>query len=216
MNKSLKRKQQQRAAFLNKLYEISDGDSDSLKNGAEVATQIGLEDGDEDKVRAIANYLEGEGLIRVEWLVGGFPGYVRITHRGILEIEAALGAPDNATEHFMPINILNIENMIGSNIQQGTINSQQEASTSIEAIPDIQEFLEKLSRSISEFTLNEMQNDELNAEIASAVAQTRSPHPKNSILQECLSSIRNILENTTASAAGAALVAQIPALLALL
>jgi hypothetical protein len=80
MDEVLKRKHQLRFAFLKKIYEIADGNTDVLVNAAEVAHQIGLKDGEEDQARAVANYLEGEGLIQFLREFGGL-GDVRAPFR---------------------------------------------------------------------------------------------------------------------------------------
>ncbi|MGB7387191.1 MAG: hypothetical protein WA929_06285, partial [Pseudomonas neustonica] len=64
MSDALKEKQRLRIAYLNKVYELSSADTDSFVNGAEAAAQIGMENGQEDEIRTIANYLEGEGLLK--------------------------------------------------------------------------------------------------------------------------------------------------------
>lgn len=215
MNESLKKKQKQRVAFLNKLYEISDGDTDQFINGGELAVQLGYEDGDEDEVRNIANYLAGEHLIKVEHFVGGFPGLVQLTHFGLKEIESALGAPEKATEHFMPINILNIENMVGSNIQQGNIGSEQNVTISNEARPQIEAFFQELKQALPALSLDETQSQELNADIGTAELQLSSPKPNSPILRESLSSIKRVLEAGVGGALGIELASKIPPLLAL-
>mgnify|MGYP000001706433 CR=1 FL=1 len=216
MNEDLKKKQQLRVAFLNKVYELSSGDTEKFINGGEVATEIGLKNGEEDQARTAANYLEGEGLVRIERVRGGFPGHIRITHEGLREIEGALGNPDKPTEHFMPINVLNIGQMIGSNIQQGTTNSTQTITINTDALEQIKEFLDELSKSKNELHLKEDEESELSSEVATLNAQSNSPKPKEAILRESLGSIKRILEAATGSAIGAGLAAKIPLLLAML
>ncbi|ELA9340265.1 hypothetical protein ACEV8B_21925 [Vibrio parahaemolyticus] len=216
MNEALKRKQKQRIEYLNKIYELADGFTEKVINGAEVGAQIGLVDGDEAIIRNITSYLEGEGLIRVDRVMGGFPGWVRLTHNGVKEIEDALENPDKPTQHFMPINILNVGQMYGSNIQQGTINSNQSLNISSDAISEIKRFMSELSQSLNDLSLNKDGLDELKAECATLQAQVESPKPKVSILKECLSSAKSILESASGSAIGAQLATQIPQLLVLL
>lgn len=215
MNEALKKKQQQRLAFLNKIYEMTNGNTDVLVDCAEVAQQIGLKDGEEDQARAIANYLEGEGLIWFDRVMRGL-GHVRLTHAGLREIEDAFGQPDTPTRHFMPFNILNVGQMIGSTIQQGTIGSSQTLNTYSEGLEQIRAFIEHLSHSLDELNLKMDLKGELNAEITTIEAQLTSPKPKTSILREGLNSIKRILEGVVGSAIGAQLANQIPALLAFL
>jgi hypothetical protein len=42
MNEIVRKKQQARLAYLNKLYELTNGSIEKSKNGCEVASQIGL------------------------------------------------------------------------------------------------------------------------------------------------------------------------------
>ena len=170
---------------------MADGNTDVLVNGAEVAHQIGLKDGEEDQARAIINYLNGEGLIRSDLVVGGL-GQVRLTHAGLREIEDAISQPDIPTKHFMPINILNIGQMIGSTIQQGTIGSSQTLNTGSKGLDQLRAFIEQLSHSLSldELNLETDERREINAEVTTVEAQINSPKPKTSILIEGLSSIR--------------------------
>jgi hypothetical protein len=215
MNEALKRKHQLRLAFLKKVYEMAEGNTDVLVNAAEVAHQLGLKDGEEDQARAVVNYLEGEGLIRADRVIGGL-GHVRLTHAGLREIEDAIWQPDRPTQHFMPMNILNIGQMIGSTIQQGTIGSYQTLNISSDGLEQIQLFIDQLSNSMDRLQLTSDLMDEINAEIATVKAQLTSPKPKTSILKEGLSSIKRILEGAVGSAIGVQLASQLPALLALL
>ena len=217
MSDALKEKQRLRIEYLNKVYELSNADTDSFVNGAEAAAKIGMENGQEDEVRTIANYLEGEGLLKVATrITGSFPANVRITHAGIKEIEGAISRPDQPTEHFMPINILNVETMIGSNIQQGTIESSQNIEFSADLINEIQNFITELKGQKSHLDLSEDEDSEFNSEVATMEAQVASPKPKNTILKECLGSLKRILEGAAGGAAGATLAAKIPLLLAVL
>lgn len=215
MDEVLKKKHQLRLAFLKKIYEMANGNTDVLVKGAEVAHKIGLKDGEEDQARAVVNYLEGEGLIRVEGRFRGL-GPVRLTHAGLREIEDAIWKPDSPTQHFMPMNILNIGQMIGSTIQQGTIGSSQALNIGSEGLEQLRAFIEQLSHSLDELQLPMDLRGELNAEVATVEAQLTSPKPKTSILREGLSSVQRILESGAGSAIGTQLASQLPALLALL
>ena len=214
MNEALKKKQQLRLAFLNKIYEMSKGNTADPINGGEVAYQIGLKNGEEDQVREIAKYLEGEGLIQVKLWSHGFPAFVRLTHEGLREIEDAISQPASPTRHFMPINILSVGQMIGSTIQQGTIGSNQTLKISSESVEKLRAFVEQLSQSVDKLQLKKDVRDEFDAEVATVEAQLASPKPKIPILREGLNSIKKILEAAAGSAIGAQLANQISLLLA--
>ncbi|MFN1584607.1 hypothetical protein [Vibrio rotiferianus] len=216
MEQVLKKKKKQRVDFLRKLYELSEGCVSNPINGAEVGAQIGLENGDESILSDTVKYLESEDLVKVVVWLHGLPASVQLTHNGLKEIEDAVSFPDKPTEHFPPINILNVETMIGSNIQQGTVQSSQCLKFNNSSIADIAKFIEELKGSLNDLTLDKSTLQEMKAEIDTVDAQLTSPKPKVSILKECLSSIQRVLEATTGSAIGGHLAIQVPALLALL
>lgn len=215
MNDDLKKTQKLRVLYLKKVYELTNGHTNELINGAEVGHQIGLENGDDDLLKGIARYLEGEGLLGVNWVLGGMPASVSLLHTGLKEIEQALSSPNKPTEHFMPINILNVEQMINSTIQQGTIGSTQSININTNSIESVKSFLKELTDSIGQLNLDTELDSELKADISTLKAQISSPKPKPSIVKECLSSVQRILESAAGSAIGQQLATQIPALLVL-
>ncbi len=101
MNKTLKKKQQLRLDFINKIYEIADGNTADPINGGEVAYQIGLKNGEENQAREIAKYLEGEGLIQVKLWSHGFPALVCLTHEGIRKVENAISQSESSIAEAM-------------------------------------------------------------------------------------------------------------------
>lgn len=213
MTQALKDKQRIRFQFLNALYEMTDGNTDKLIQGYDVAKKIGLTEKDEKAISAV-NFLRGEYLIEDANIVSGPLGVVQITHNGVLEVENAISRPNQPTQHFLPINVLHVNQMIGSTIQQGTIASTQNASISLQNSKDISNFVEQLSRSVSELNLSAETYSELKAEIDTIKTQIGSPRPKTGIIKEGMQSIRTILESAAGSAIGAQLALQIPALLA--
>ncbi len=77
--------------FLNKLYEMSNGELSKSVIGGDLASALGLID-DPDTFRGIAQQLEHEELINVNWL-GSDPAFIYLTPHGLSEIQAA-GQPD--------------------------------------------------------------------------------------------------------------------------
>jgi hypothetical protein len=185
-------------------------------NGGEVAAQLGIGNDEADKLKDAAAYLDGEGLIKVTWVMGHFPGFIQLTHLGLKEIEAAIAAPDMPTKHLSPINVMYIGQAIGSNIQQGTSGSSQAITVNTESITTIKEFLAKLSQSISALSLNEDDRTELEADVKTIQAQAQSPKPKAPIIREGLVSIRSILEKAAGSVIALELAKQIGPLLRML
>ncbi len=213
MQDHLKKKQKIRFDFLKKLYELSDGDTNKYVNPAVIAQGIGIDDVDE--LRIVVNYLENEHLIEAIKLHWG-PASVRLTHYGLQEVEDAVSQPDKPTEHFPPVNILYVNQMIGSAIQQGTVGSTQSVSVDIKSLAEISRFILEVEERLEELGLDGQGKDEAQAEIHTIKAQVHSPKPKPSIIKECLESLRRILEGAAGSTIGSQLAAQIPALLVLL
>jgi len=114
MNEALEKKQHLRITFLKKIYELSNGNTSVSVNGAEVAHQIGIKDGEEDVVSAIAEYLEGDDLIKVEQRLRGFPALVRLTHNGLRKMENAISQNENPTT----FDIINKHKVNEMNIQK--------------------------------------------------------------------------------------------------
>lgn len=212
MNEVLKKKQRIRFDFLNKLYEMTDGSTEKLINGDDLANSLGLTEKDEGAMSAV-NFLKDENLITDANIIAGPLGVLKITHSGVLEVENAISKPDMPTQHFLPINILHVHQMIGSTIQQGTIGSNQNAHIKIQNGQDIEQFIASLALSLNSLDLKQDDKAELEAEVETIKSQLGSPRPKAGIIHEGLKSIRTILESCVGSATGAQLSQQIPALI---
>jgi len=127
-------------------------------------------------------------------------GGLSITHWGVKEVEQAISKPDESTEHFPPVNIINIENMNNSQIQQGTVSSTQTQVIEQSKIPEIQKILQKISDSLEQLELQGTNKEDLKIEIETINAQLKSSTPKKSIISECLRTITRILSNAASSA----------------
>lgn len=117
----LDQKKQQRLLFMSALYEKTDGSTDLVLNMWELGDELGWE---RPTTSRTVDYLEAEGLL--EFAAMG--GEIAITHAGVVEVEQSLSTPEAPTEHFPPaatVNILNIQTMIGSQVQQGTTGGEQ-------------------------------------------------------------------------------------------
>ena len=73
--------------FLNKLYEMSNGDMSKSVIGGDLARAIGLID-DPNTFRGLAQQLEHEELINVNW-TGSDPALIYLTPHGLSELQAA-------------------------------------------------------------------------------------------------------------------------------
>lgn len=202
----LKEKKKNRFLFLKSLYEGSNGDTGAMFDQRQVGAELNFP---YEETRRIVEYLIGEHLLEAR----AMGGIIALTHWGIKEVEQALENPDKPTEHFLPINIINIGSMNNSSLQQGTTNStinfeftersSAELETIINSLKDIQGGLD---------VSTDLQK-ELISEIATLESQRESPRPKRLIITESLKSIRTILESVTGNAMTPIIVDQITRLL---
>lgn len=204
--------QRLRLAFLSNLNAMSDGNTGKPVKGAMLAEAVGIID-DEEKLRSVSRYLENEKLVKVDWLKG-IPAFITLTHAGLREVEDATRQPDQPTRHFMAVNILNVENMNNSPVQQGNIDSTQTVALSPEAINQLQDFIERLSNCLKDFQSSETANMKAEAEASTLRAQVASPKPNPSIIKEGLLSLRTILEGATANVLASKFLAEINELVA--
>jgi len=109
--------QRKRFRFLKKLYDLTNANTSVDINPMEFGTQLGLSD---SEIEEITEFLHSEELIDFD-----IRDFVHITHKGIGEIEQAQSKPNKPTQYFAPIYNMQVENMIGSQIQQGTNQSSQ-------------------------------------------------------------------------------------------
>jgi len=198
-----------RFMFLKTVYTESGGDELTSFNMFDIGKHLGFET---SETKNIAHYLNGEGLIKF-FAMGG---EIVITHFGIVEVEKVLSKPDEPTNYFPPLNIINIHHMENSQIQQGSANSSQVVNISSENKNNIKDFLELLKQGKAELNLSADDNRELNAEITTIESQLDSSKPKKNIIKESLSTLKNILESAVGSVLANELLPKIPALLALL
>jgi hypothetical protein len=115
--------QRKRFQFLKKLYEITGADESVYVSPSKLRDELGFADAEIDR---ICEFLSSEGLIGFDILDS-----VCIEHKGISEVEIAVSKPNQPTLYFPPIiNYIYIEQMTGSQIQQGTAQSFQAINTS--------------------------------------------------------------------------------------
>ena len=92
-----------RLQYLKKLYDFYEKNRNSYPSMNEIGQELGF---GVDEVERIVSYLVNEGLVDYIGIVGG---HISISHKGIKEIESALYNPQKSTEHFPPINIIQID-----------------------------------------------------------------------------------------------------------
>lgn len=203
---SIEELKKHRFQFLHFLYEKTEGDEHSHVNMWELGEELGFE---KEKTNKITQYLVGESLM--EYAAMG--GIISITHQGVIEVENALTHPEEPTEYFPPVNIININHMENSQIQQSSSYSTQTQSIETNNINDLLGFIEILKTKLPELELRAEDKSEIEADIATLHAQLDSARPKENILKESLSSIQRILEGATGAVVAHQLIPLIPPLL---
>lgn len=106
---------------------------------------------------------------------------------------------------------INIENMTGSQLQQGTTGSTQTYTQNAD-LSGISAFVEKLLPAIGELN-NSKDRDQLQSDLETIRSQLKAPTPKTGMIRECLSSVKTVLEGTAGNLA-ATYLPLLPALLA--
>ncbi len=105
----------------------------------------------------------------------------------------------------------NIENMTGSQLQQGTTGSTQ-TYTQTADLSGISAFVEKLLPAIGELS-NPTDRDQLQSDLETIRSQLKAPTPKTGMIRECLNSVKTVLEGAAGNVA-ATYLPLLPALLA--
>lgn len=205
---TIEEKRAQRLKFMRLLYEATGGDTVKILNMRTLGDELQLS---ESETATLVQYLVNEYL--VEWAALG--GFIRIAHRGVVEVEEALSTPTRATVHFPPaVNVIQIHTMVGSQIQQGVDGGTQSMTTiQPQDLEAIRSFAVSVRASESELGLSSDARQDLDAEIATLEAQMRSRTPKRSVLNSALETTKGILKSAPAQAAVAELIKQLPELL---
>jgi hypothetical protein len=188
----LEEKRRRRLLFIRKLYEVTDGSRFARANMLELGAELGW---DPSEVQNVVEYLEGEGLLEYVTLGGG----ITITHLGVLEVEQTLSDPESPTEHFpAAVNVIHIEQMYGSQIQQGTIDSTLEARfLSQDDSESVHALLASLRADLADIVLEEDDRSELEAELGTAELQLQSSRPKLTTIRASLGRIGELLTKAT-------------------
>lgn len=203
----LEQKKKNRFLFLELLYNDSNGDSGAMLNMWEIGEELKL---DRSETRQIVDYLTGENLIEPIAIGGG----ICLTHYGIKEVEKAHENPNMPTEHFLPINIINIGTMTNSTLQQSTNNSTINFQLDAGKLQDIDALLTSINQIKDKLNLPINLYQELLSEIQTVQIQKQSPKPKSTIITESLKSMRTILENVVGNTMTPIIIEQITKLVA--
>jgi hypothetical protein len=187
----------QRFRFLKYLYEATRGCELAHVPHAEIMQEAALS---EDDFKAAFLYLMNEGV------VDGTRGSACLTHAGVVEVETALSQPDKPTDHF-PVNIIHIEQMSHSQIQQGTAGSTQSGIFTSLDLAAVTECVRGVKAQLPQLGLTSDDEAVAQSDIATIETQLSSPRPKVEIIKESLRSIRNIAEGTVGSLAASGIIA---------
>jgi hypothetical protein len=185
MNNDIQETKKKRFLFLKRLYEDTGGYRMNTVNQDELIQELGFTAKD---FETIADYLFEEGLIEFD-MGNGFS----IKHNGVVQIEAALTTPDRPTHYFPPVNIINIEKMSNSQIQQGTIQSTQSVTSSGVDLNSVSTFIQSLHEILPSLELESGRLSEIEADTRTVESQLNSPRPKINVIRDCLNSIHEIL-----------------------
>jgi len=162
----LKRK---RFQFLHRLYEKTEGNEREMVDELEFGDELGFNRTETEKV---SQYLVGEDLIKY-----AARRAIVITHQGIIEVETAISNPEEPTQYFPPVNIINVHHMEGSQIQQGSVSSNQTGNFKFTNTNDFDDFIRLLKEKRPELNLNEEDRSEIDAEISTLESQIASSQP---------------------------------------
>jgi hypothetical protein len=111
-------------------------------------------------------------------------------------------APQGANRHDRaarpPSHTVNIGQMYGSAIQQGTQGSQIKVTFDAKGA-DFKEFIAELKAAVPKLPLSHDQQNQIFADIGTIEVQILAPTPKRSVIAECGASIRNVIEGIAAN-----------------
>ncbi len=182
---------QKRFQFLLKVYNLSDADENKDIQSYKLGKSLGFSN---NFTSNVIRYLYKEGLIKFKEDSGVVIG---ISHYGIIEVENALSKPDKPTEHFPPINIINISEMKNSQIIQDSHDVLQVKKNDKELIESLKDLIKFAENNLDELDLKKSEEQEFQTELKTIETQLSSPKPKRNILKECISSLKKIMESAT-------------------
>lgn len=86
----------------------------------------------------------------------------------------------------------------GATIQQGRDNLSQSSVIHLSVVTDLRTFVASVEAQASNLELDPSRHAELMAELQTIKAQLESPRPRSNMISACLTTVKNILEATTA------------------
>lgn len=202
---SVDRKKKLRTEFMTWLYDVTDGDETVFADTATFHGQSGVE---AHELGSAIQYLEGQGLVTPLWTMGGdFPSNVRISHRGVVEVETARAHPDDPTEHFAPMNVTTIHgDVIGSQLQQGSPGATQHGNFPVDARQQVADFSRAVRESLPELGLDDETRQRTQRDLDMIDAELAS-EPRPGVVREIVNSVRTAAEGAAGSIAAAGILA---------
>lgn len=138
MDERIREKQRLRVQILEVMYGAVDGSTNAVVSRTALSEHFGIE------LRALSyeiDFLFGEHLL-------GFhgPQGLTLTHEGIREVEEMRARPDEATQHFLALNVLNIGSMVDSQINQASPSASQAAGSALSPTAHAEQILEAVEK----------------------------------------------------------------------
>lgn len=133
-------------------------------------------------------YLKNKGLIESPFGASMF----KLTHRGLEEMEETILHPGRPTEHLPAANLIDVQTMIGSQVQQGTHGSTMTGAFGTTDAASLRLFLDTLRSELAGLSLTSEDRAEVESDVTTIEAQMASSRPKHPIMAASLNAIKGI------------------------
>jgi hypothetical protein len=193
------------------IFELADGSEYNRVDITDVVSKAALPEQD---VLEACQYLSGEGLIDVAKGFGGLHGihHVSLNHPGIREFEDSQMSPQEPTEHFPALSI--VQHFHGdvsdAVFQQASPGASQTLSHAAPDLTSLAAFIHAYREQEAFLELESQQAEDLRTDVATMEVQLQSARPRMGILQECTTDARLILTTAVGGTMGS--VAAVPLL----
>ena len=194
-------KQAKRFLILKTIYDMTGGQVMTRFVLKSVGEKLGLDKRDAWMEMA---FLRDKGLIRFKNLSGD------ITRAGIEEVEAKLSHPEKPTTHFPAGNLIYVENMVGSQIQQGTVGSHQTQTNQFPDISTLQSFIVDIREALPRLEVSNEDRLLAASEAARIETQVAAPAPNFKIVRQSVDIIRDLLIGAGGSLIAVGILAKYP------
>lgn len=181
-------RQENRLKFMRQLHDATGGSTDkgTGANVFDIGHALGLSD---EETRDVIGYLKNKGLIESPFGASMF----KLTQRGLEEVEATILHPDKPTEHLPAANLIYVQTMIGSQVQQGTYGSTMTGTFGAADAASLKQFLDALKNQLANLPLTREDRAEVESDVATIEAQMASSRPKHPIITASMNAIKGIL-----------------------